>query len=259
MPHTTPDPIPWWLVPNVLALDAPLVAVAWQRFLAGRFGVAVPAAAAVALAAVVWAVYLADRYLDARRGATDADRHHLAARYPLAFAGGFLLAVGAATVAAFRLPDGYTRAGLVVGCGVVGYLALVHLLVGWGKRLPGAKELLVGIGFAAGVGIPLAVGDPPASAWLPSVVAFGGLCWLNCRLIDRWESVGPARAMGTDAALGAALVVASLSLPLAVGFAIAGAVAGLFLVHGRFRHRPRAARVLADVVLLTPLLMWAVP
>lgn len=254
----TPAPVPWWLVPNVLALDAPLVAVVWQRFLTGRFGIAVPVAASVALAAVVWAVYLADRTLDARRGALDADRHQLAARRPHAFLVAFAVAIGTATVAALRLPSAYSRAGLVVGGGVVGYLVLVHL-AGGRKRLSGAKELLVGIGFAAGVGIPLAVGDPPVADWLPAVVAFAGLCWLNCRLIDHWESPGPPQSLRLDLALGVGLVAGSFALPSAVGLAVILAVGGLLLVHVCCRHRPRMARVLVDLALLTPLFTWAVP
>ncbi len=253
------EPTPWWLVPNVLALDAPLVAVAWQRFLAARFGVTVPWAATVALAAAVWGVYLADRLLDARRGALDAERHRLAARYPLAFAVGFLLAGGVAVVAAARLPVWYSWTGLDVGLGVVAYLALVHVAAGSVRRVPGAKELLVGIGFAAGVAIPLGHGGEHFQDWLPSVVAFGGLCWLNCRLIDHWEAPAPAHPAWSDGVLGGALVVGSVALPLAVGLAVAGAVLGLLAVHVGFRHRPRAARVLADAVLLTPLAVWAIP
>jgi hypothetical protein len=101
-----PAPVPWWLVPNVLALDAPAVAVAWQRFLGRQAGVAVPWAATAALAAAVWAVYLADRRLDARRGRLDADRHRAAARWPRAVAGAVGVAAGLALLAATRLPAG---------------------------------------------------------------------------------------------------------------------------------------------------------
>ena len=31
------DLIPWWLFLNVLALDAPIVAIVWQHFLAKNF------------------------------------------------------------------------------------------------------------------------------------------------------------------------------------------------------------------------------
>src|SRR4051794_21286115 len=114
--------IPWWLVPNVLALDAPAVAAVWQRFLADRFGAAAPWSATTALAAAVWCVYLADRCLDARRGALDADRHRAAAHRPRAFALGVVVAACLAAVAATQLPVVYVRYGLAVGLGVTAYL-----------------------------------------------------------------------------------------------------------------------------------------
>ncbi|MBN9518105.1 hypothetical protein J0H58_06250 [bacterium] len=244
-------PIPWWLVPNVLALDAPVVAAVWQRFLVAKAGVPVPWAATAALAAAVWAIYLADRLLDARRGRLDAARHRTAARWPGTFAGAALVAALFAAGAAAQLPADYVEYGFAVALGVTAYLALVHA----GPRLtPGGKEFLVGVGFAAGVAAPLAVGSVALAGWLPGVVAFGGVCWLNCRLIDRWEAgVNPGRP---DVLLGAALLTAAVALPPGVGPALGAAVVGLLLVHLIFRRHPQAARALADAVLLTPLLWW---
>ena len=249
--------VPWWLVPNLLALDAPLVAAVWQRFLATRFAGALPVAATVALAGAVWCVYLADRRLDARRGALDADRHGVAARHPRAYAVAAACAAALALAAATRLPVAYWWHGLAVGLGVAGYLVAAHA-AGGSALAWGAKELLVGVGFAAGVAVPLSVEGGPAAAWLPSVAAFAGLCWLNCRLIDRWESIG-SRPPEVDGALAVALLLAAPALPPAVGLAIAASVVGLLAVHAACRRRPRVARVLADAALLTPLLDWAVP
>ncbi|HEX4609643.1 MAG TPA: hypothetical protein VH092_15700 [Urbifossiella sp.] len=252
-----PPPAPWWLLPNQVALDAPLVAAVWQRFLAGRFGVAVPWAATAALAATVWGIYLADRWLDARRGDTAADRHRAAARHPRAFVGGIVLAGCVAMAAAVALPAGYLQCGAAVGLAVAGYLAVVHGLAGGLRSLPGAKELLVGIGFAAGVAVPLGADGPAVPVWLPAVIAFGAVCWLNCRLIDRWEN-GPS-VPRADGVLGAAALAAAAGLPPVVGGAVAGSVLGLLAVHLVCRHRPRAARALADAVLLTPLVVWGMP
>ncbi|MBN9521670.1 hypothetical protein J0H58_24680 [bacterium] len=252
MVRSDPAPTPWWLVPNILALDAPAVAAVWQRFLAARFGVPVPWSATTALAAAVWCVYLTDRYLDARRGAIDADRHRAAARRPRTFVLGALVAAGFAAVAASRLPVAYVQYGLAVGLGVTAYLALVHALAGHLRALPGGKELLVAAGFAAGVAVPLAA-NGHCTEWLPCVAAFGGLCWLNCRLIDRWESGGPV--CWPDWLLCGSLLAAPAALPSTVGLAVAGAALGLLAVHVACRHRPRVARALADVVLLTPLVL----
>jgi len=252
MPASAPSP--WWLLPNRAALDAPVVAAVWQRFLAGRFGVAVPWAATAALAATVWSVYLADRWLDARRGECETDRHRAAARRPRLFAAGAVLAACLAAAAAAWLPAGYVRCGAAVGLGVAGYLALVHLAPGRVGRLPGAKEFLVGLGFAAGVVVPLLAAGRPAGGWLPSAVAFGAVCWLNCRLIDRWESAGGLAA--ADGLLGVVVVAGSAGLPAAVGRAVGAAALGLLVVHLVCRRAPRPARVLADAVLLTPLAGW---
>ena len=253
MGQPAPAPPPGWMVPNLLALDAPAVAGVWQRFLAARFGTPVPWSATVALASIVWCVYLADRCLDARRGDLDSDRHQMAVRFPRALAGLATAGLAIAVVAVSQLPTSYFAVGPWVGVGVAAYLAVVHLDLGVAGL--GTKELLVGAAFAAGVTVPLAAAGPRPAEWGPSAVVFGGLCWLNCRMIERWEG---RRAWPGDTALGAVVMTSAATLPPVVGLAAAGAGAGLFAVHMTCRHRPRAARVLADVVLLTPLLLLGV-
>jgi hypothetical protein len=259
MSQIGPAPTPWWLVPNLLALDAPVVAVVWQRFLAARSGVPVPWSATAALAAVVWCVYLADRYLDAQRGAIDAARHRAAARYPRLFAGASVLAACLAAVAAARLPLTYVWCGLATGLAIAAYLVLAHSFAGSLRCLPGVKEFLVAIGFAAGVAVPLEVSAPRAAIWLPGVAAFGGLCWLNCRLIDRWEAASPCGACWPDCLLGVALLGGAFGFPAETGAAVACSVLGLLAVHVACRNRPCAARALADLVLLAPLAWWTAP
>ena len=110
------------------------------------------------------------------------------------------LAFLAAGTAAFFLPASVVRAGTIVATGVVGYLGIVHWVAPQFVASNGFKELLVGIGFAAGVAVPLAASTVALLDWLPAAAAFGVLCWLNCRLIDRWESrrsAGAARARTT--------------------------------------------------------------
>ncbi len=244
--------IPPWLIPNALALDAPIVAVVWQRFLASQFGVFVPVLASAILALVVWGVYLLDHAADARRGATATDRHRLAAAYPRAFAVAVAVAFGAAAVGCAFLSVAIVWAGVVVAAGVGGYLGLIHLPASNTLADVGLKELLVGIGFAAGVSVPLVAGSP-VGAWLPAVGAFGWLCWLNCRLIDRWE--GPNGCGLAELFLAAGTVVVTLSAPSRVAVAVNAAVVLLAVVYVWCRHRPRLARVLADAALLTPLLL----
>jgi hypothetical protein len=51
-----------WL--NLVCLDAPLVAIAWQWLFARSFGVAVGIGATLALFLTAWLIYLADRFGD---------------------------------------------------------------------------------------------------------------------------------------------------------------------------------------------------
>ncbi|WP_020473720.1 hypothetical protein [Zavarzinella formosa] len=252
------DTSPWWLLPNLFALDAPVVAIVWQRFLAGRFDVDVPWVASAALGAAVWSIYLIDRRLDAARGCLDADRHRAAARRPRLFLGAGLLAACLSVFAAAWLPAGYILAGLVVGLGVAAYLGLIHIAGGSLHSHAGVKELLVAIGFAGGVAIPLPVNGPPPVQWVPGIAAFAGLCFLNCRLIDRWESGGPRRAW-PEFILGVGLLAFCVALPLAIGLAVGGASLSLLVTRLTCRRRLRVARVLADAVLLTPLACCVVP
>lgn len=246
------DRIPWWIVPNLLALDAPAVAVVWQRFLGSQFRVPVPVLASVVLALVVWGIYLLDRLWDARRGDLRSDRHRYAGAYPRSILAMSLGALGAAAVCCAFLPFEILKAGALVAIGVVGYLALVH---GLAPRWTGAlatKELLVGTGFAAGVGVPLLASPNFSPAWLPALAAFGILCALNCRLIDRWELQKPIGELENFMAV--AIALSCLATPLPIARVLFAGLVFLALVQVAFgQRRPRPARVLADVALLAPL------
>ncbi len=192
------DRPPWWLWPHLLPLDAPAVAVVWQRFLAAAFGVALPVASSACLGLVVWGVYLLDRGLDARPGrpADPADRHRFARRNRRQFValGGAALMAGAGMAVA-ELPAASLVTGAGMGVLLAGYLAAVHL--GLGVEA-GGKELAVGLVFAAGVGVPLAARAPDRAAeWGPAVAGLAAVCWLNCALIDRWERGRPGGGRGS--------------------------------------------------------------
>jgi hypothetical protein len=63
-PATAAPRIPWWLWPNVLSLDAPLVAVMWQAALAKVHKVALLPSLHITLFLAVWLIYIVDRVLD---------------------------------------------------------------------------------------------------------------------------------------------------------------------------------------------------
>ncbi len=70
--------VPWWLWPNILSLDAPLVAVLCQMALARACKVAVMPAVHWALFLTVWLIYVVDRVLDGfslRHAAKVSARH----------------------------------------------------------------------------------------------------------------------------------------------------------------------------------------
>ncbi len=62
---------PWWLWPNVLSLDAPLVAVLWQEALGRAHHVRLLPGCDLALGLAVWLIYIVDRTLDGFTAAPD--------------------------------------------------------------------------------------------------------------------------------------------------------------------------------------------
>ena len=80
--------IPWWLWPNVLSLDAPLVAVLWQEALSRAHHVKLLPGCNLALGLAVWLIYIVDRVLDgcgAPRGEVLSPRHAFYRRHRIWF------------------------------------------------------------------------------------------------------------------------------------------------------------------------------
>lgn len=250
--------IPWWLWPNLLALDAPAVGVVWQRFLGSAFGISIPAAASVTLAAIIGGVYLTDRWFDAdpRRPPESGDRHWFARRIRtrLGLTAGLVWALaGGATL--FWLPGRYVAAGAVVALVVAIYFAVVHVARAGRLLAGGGKEAAVGLLFAAGVSVPLMADEGlDWATWVNSVATFALLCWMNCELIAGWESGVVPFPYRTVVFLAVCVFGLVWICPLAVRMAALSSLATLIIIHA-FRQRlgRRLARVLADVALLTPL------
>ncbi len=253
------DSQPWWLWPNLLSLDAPAVAVVWQSFLAAEEGVVVPVAAMVALALTVWGIYLADRWLDVRNGSHgNTARHRFASRNQWSVVGlASVVLIMACTIAVVGLPGRYLKVGGTVAVFLLGYFAVVHILARRAS-FKGLKETSVGVVFAIGVAIPLMVGPAPIRLeWVSGVIAFGGLCVMNCILISRWEE-SPALAPSSWIVLAASgvAVAASFAAKAPVTGAVLASLALLAsLVLLQERIATRTLRVLADAVLLSPLIV----
>jgi hypothetical protein len=259
-----------WL--NVVCLDAPLVAIAWQWAFARSFGAAVNGGATVALFLTAWLIYLADRFgdsvsIDLRL--STALRQRFCLRHRKAWLAGIaIVAIADVWVIAAALDARQFAAGAVVGACAVGYLALNRLRPTVWCVVP-AKEVSIGLLFAAGAMVPLAgeLTRPMLGPWL----LFAWVCALNCICIAAWEryldlaqqrvSIATAFPVIGFAVVPALVVVFAVSAGLALSghdhrevyWCLAASAALLALLHLLGRRIAQDVRTaLADVALLTP-------
>ena len=273
---TGPGALGLW---HLFSLDAPTVAATWTVFIARAAHVALPLFAPAAMFLAVWAIYAADRLMDARlmdARLMDARRqHHLEARHRFhgRHRAGFQAALAAAAIAMLPLvaamPMRTRHAYLALGLMLLLWLALIHR-VGRQFRMP--KELAVGFFFSAAVFIPTVSRSPQVGLVLPAL-CFANLCSLNCLFIYAWEhpperpSAKPHATTVFGLRVLEWIAVASIVLPLAMmPFAslsgrpilLAASLGALFLLA---LHRARARlnrtdlRAAADLALLSPLLL----
>jgi hypothetical protein len=249
---------------HLASLDAPTVAVVWSLAFAFAARVRLAAWVLPLEALVVWAVYVGDRLLDARRGLKRGgigmhDRHWFHWRHRRMLAP---MAIAATLVAAYIalrwMPWAAWGRDSVVGLASFAYFTRVHR-----GRLPTrifSKEMLVGLLFAAGCALPALSRDIA----LP-LAFFAALAWLNCWAIDRWEAaerrpvVRNVALMLATAGLAAAACLLSVE-PRAAALLLSGTASAILLsVLDQLRERMAAitVRALADLVLLTPALLLA--
>jgi hypothetical protein len=145
------------------------------------------------LFAAVWAIYLGDRLLDARRSQLDSGelpaRHAWARRHGKILGACLVLAILAGIVTIPRLDPATLRAGIVVAVATGLYFFLFRWSV-WSKFRPRAlpaKEIAISVCFSAGAAIaasPRDLGDLPAV----ELVGLVSLILGNCLLISRREA-----------------------------------------------------------------------
>jgi hypothetical protein len=246
--------------PNLLSLDAPIVALLWQLLFVRCFHGSLGSLPAALLAVAVWLIYVADRTLDAWRGVTEQTRHEFYGRHWRAVLPIWIAALGGGTWLAWsRLPGRLFFEGAVVGFCTGLYLAAVHLAPGLLRR-EGSKESAVAVLFGLGASLAAWPGVQTTSDVL-AILLFSCLCWMNCVAIDDWER-GRELRPSVIAAAGLVAVIASCLLkdhrPILGAAETAGALGLVLLDRLQRRASPEALRVLADVVLLTPILFLPV-
>ena len=213
---------PLWLWPNLLSLDAPIIALAWfwmykQVWLVKYHQPTLP----WFLALTVWCIYVADRLMDerltAREGGRPTARHrfHRRFQHPLKLALVFGVC-GALYLLAIQ-SRGLLIHGLPILLVVFAYILIsiyenarrserqsrqaagtmpeprLHLIPGAG---PGSgasfiKNIIAGVGFAYGVAVGVhfqRVRPIWDLALSPEVVVFAVLCIINMVAIDHWET-----------------------------------------------------------------------
>lgn len=273
---------PLWLIPNLLSLDAPLVAVAWLYIFAKTWRVDyLPWPAYVSLALVVWVIYVTDRLLDSSMeggaaGKLEA-RHEFHRRHQRLFRRGAILAGLVAVVMVIGgLPMRIYGHAALGGILVAGFFTLSVFSSQGPDEIPYAKNILAGLAFAFGTAVLAFVFTGGFDTWQfllsRELICFGVLCILNISAIDFWEhanrSSDPEVKAGDELALtlpltllgGASLVFASQDRDLTTRPFFYAILTGAALLHILNRTRARfsmdALRVLADVALLIPFVVF---
>jgi len=244
---------PLWLWPNLLSLDAPLVAAVWQMLFARAFGASLNSAEVGLLGITVWLIYAADRALDAKRGVGTSARHafyRVRGRKLLPL---WLAALSlAAWISVTQLSGALFLRGAVLLAMVMVYLGVVHLAPARLQRW-WPKEAVVGVLFALGASLVAwsKVRTPVDAA---VIVLFCGLCWMNCVAIERWEHHFDWSAVLPAAGIAIVAVVLFDGRPRLGGAVMISALSFVALDILRKKFSDNAVRVLADVALLAPVL-----
>ena len=264
---------------HLSSLDAPSVAVVWALAFASIARVHLQIWVLLLVALGTWTVYVGDRLLDSRRAIraheldTLRERHFFHWRYrsillPLAFCS----AAAVAILIVQRMPTVIRHRNSVLAAAALMYFSGVHSsarIPRWLRRMA-SKELLVGVLFTAGCLSPAvwgmrSPGNSVLLAWplLLCGIYFAALAWCNCSAIECWES--NHRRWNADFTAGS-LAIAGSAIALALSFGhlqaaqlvLAGALSCflLLMLDGwRMRVSALTLRALADVVLLTPVLL----
>lgn len=282
VPRVVPDSSrkPLWLYPNLLSLDAPLVAVAWLHVFAKTWRLGYhPWEAYLCLGLAVWVIYVADRLLDVSlaggRSSALEERHRFHLRHKRLFRIGVAIALVIALVMVVtRMPVAIYMNLLLGGVLVAGFFGLSMLSSQDPNEAPVMKNMLAGVTFAFGTAMTAhlyryeyGLDDLLTSR---EFVCFAVLCVLNICAIDLWEHAARSSDIEVRAkdelTLTLPLVILGMaSLVYAVQdvssrpffYAILTGAALLYVLNRRrSMFSLRALRVLADAALIVPVLVF---
>ncbi len=273
---------PLWLYPNLLSLDAPLVAVAWLHVFAQTWRLGYhPWEAYIALGLTVWIIYVADRLLDISLAGGPIDNLEARHRFHRLHQNRFKIALAVAALVTLymvitKMPVSLYSNLIPGGLLVAGFFGLSMLSSQDPNVVPHSKNVIAGVTFAFGTAMTAHVYRFEYGIYDMLVsrefVCFSVLCILNISAIDLWEHA--ARTQDLEVKSSDEL---ALTLPLAL---LAGAsllyalmdseqasrpffyaiLTGAALLHVLNRSRAHfsmdALRVLADVALLIPVLVF---
>lgn len=260
------------MYPNVLSLDAPLVAIVWMYVFAWMWNVNyVEPLLPIALGLVVWMVYAVDRLLDLKIQ-HDRDfplRHIIHQRHAKPIAIGIGIASLAITVLALYSLQWSIVQTALLPLFATGLFFSLSLFSPKQKRVSYSKNLLAGYAFAWGVGAGLVglMGLPQPLNFMklcaPEMLIFGLLCVINITAVDLW--VDGSEELDDEAEEWAltmplmALALFSVLMMRRVGhdhhhpfYVSMLTAAALMYVVNRIRHQCSAAflRMIADLILL---------
>lgn len=284
---------PFWLWPNLLSLDAPLVALAWLHMFARMWRVDFhPWQAYASLGLAVWGIYTLDRLLDVKmlqeHDPRLGERHRFHQRHsvPLGWLG-MIAICGSAGIALFTMPaelfgHGFFGGGQVTFGYIFPILALLVVFFGLtittaeSSEVPLLRNLVAGMSFAYGTSMAAHVYIPTEGVLhlllSREVLAFALLCSVNICAIHFWEhsrftndpEVKAADELSLTLPLGllgsAAILFAWLDHEASTRpffYAVLVSAALLFILNRRrAEYSLDALRVMADAAMLAPLLVF---
>ena len=143
----------WWLWPNLLSLDAPLISVLWMQLFAVSARVHISPFVTLALALVVWLIYVADRLLDGLRADPQtllSARHQFYRVHRKLWFTALLAVLALTCCVCLELNARMLELGTLLMLIVAGYFAVVHwICLRWRLRFP--KEAVVALVFGVGI------------------------------------------------------------------------------------------------------------